>query len=82
VKLAQKLGIPKIKFTDLMKLKKNEDQRVAALVLLRRGNKILTGGSKEPKCGAETAPPVDPSHIQSPNPDTIVDAKECLLTRA
>jgi hypothetical protein len=30
----------------------------------------------------ETAPPADPSHIQSPNPDTIVDAKKCLLTGA
>ena len=30
----------------------------------------------------ETAPPRDPSHIQSPNPDTIVDAKTCLLTGA
>ena len=29
---------------------------------------------------SETAPPGDPSHIQSPNPDTIVDAKKCLLT--
>jgi hypothetical protein len=25
---------------------------------------------------------VDPSHIQSPNPDTTVDAKKCLLTGA
>ena len=30
----------------------------------------------------ETAPPGDPSHIQTPNPDTIVDAKKCLLTGA
>ena len=26
----------------------------------------------------ETAPPGDPSHIQPPNPDTIVDANENL----
>jgi hypothetical protein len=26
--------------------------------------------------------PVDPSHMQTPNPDTIVDAKKCLLTGA
>ena len=26
------------------------------------------------------APPGDPSHIQPPNPDTIVDVNECLLT--
>jgi len=36
-----------------MKLKK-KDQIVDALVLLRRGNKILTGGNMETKCGAET----------------------------
>jgi hypothetical protein len=38
--LAQKLGIPKIKFTDHMKLKKKEDQSVGASFLHRRGNKI------------------------------------------
>ena len=43
--LAQKLGIPKIQFTDHMKLKKKEDQSVDASFLLRRGNKILTGGN-------------------------------------
>jgi hypothetical protein len=37
-----------------MKLKKKEDQSVGALVLLRRGNKILTEGNAETKCGAET----------------------------
>jgi hypothetical protein len=35
-----------------MKLKK-EDQSVDALGLLRKGNKILTGGNMETKCGAE-----------------------------
>jgi hypothetical protein len=39
--LAQMLGIPKIQFTDHMKLKKEENQKVDASVLLRRGNKIL-----------------------------------------
>jgi hypothetical protein len=39
--LAQKLGIPKIQFTDHLKLKKKEDQSVDASVLLRSGNKIL-----------------------------------------
>ena len=29
-----------------------------------------------------TAPPGDPSHIQTPNPDTIEDAKKCLMTGA
>jgi hypothetical protein len=52
--LAQKLRIPKIQFTDHMKLKKKEDQSVNASVLLRRRNKILTGGNMETKCGAET----------------------------
>ena len=33
--------IPKIQFTDHMKLKKKEDQSVDASVLLRSGNKIL-----------------------------------------
>ena len=28
----------------------------------------------------ETAPPGDPFHTQSPNEDTIVDAKKCMLT--
>ena len=52
--LAQKLRIPKIQITDHMKLKKKEGQSVGASVLLRRGNKILTGGNMETKCGAET----------------------------
>ena len=60
------------------------------LVLLRRGNKIPMGGDTETKCGADTEgkaiqrlPPLgDPSHIQSPNPDTIVDANKHLLTVA
>jgi hypothetical protein len=34
-----------------------------------------------PKKGhPKIAPPGDPYHIQLPNPDTIVDAKKCLLT--
>lgn len=31
---------------------------------------------------SKTVPPGDLSHIQSPNPDTIVDAKKCMLTEA
>jgi hypothetical protein len=43
--LAPMLGIPKILFTDHMKLKKKkEDQNVGIFILLRRGNKILLGG--------------------------------------
>jgi hypothetical protein len=53
--LAQKFRIPKIQFTDHVKLKKKEDQSVdASLILLRRRNKILTGANMETKCGAET----------------------------
>ena len=37
-----------------MKLKKKEDQSVGALVLLRKENKILTGGNMKTKCGTET----------------------------
>ena len=44
--LAQKLGIPMIKFTDHMKLKKKNDQSVNASLLLIRGNKIIKGGNK------------------------------------
>jgi hypothetical protein len=85
--LAQKLRISKIQFTDYMKLKKKEDQSVGASVLLRRGNKILMGANTETKCGArkghpETALPGNPFHIQSPNADTIVNAKKCMLIRA
>jgi hypothetical protein len=50
--LAQKLWIPKIQFTDHMKLKKKEDQ--SASVLLRRGNNILMGANMETKSRAET----------------------------
>ena len=52
--LAQKLEIPRIQFTDLLKLKKKEDQCVYILVLLRRGIKIPMVGVTETKCGAET----------------------------
>jgi hypothetical protein len=52
--LAQKFGIPKIQFTDYMKLKKKEDHSVDTSVLLRRGNKIPIGGNTETKFGAET----------------------------
>jgi hypothetical protein len=37
-----------------MKPKKKEDQSVDASVLIRRGNKILTGGNMVTKCEAET----------------------------
>jgi hypothetical protein len=72
-----------------MKLKKKEDQSMDTSVLLRRGNKIPMGGHTEKVWSRdwrndhpETVPLGDPFHIQSPNPDTIVDANKCLLTGA
>jgi hypothetical protein len=59
---------------------KKEDQSVDASMLLRRRYKILTGGNMKTKCGVETAPPGDSSHIQLPNSDAIADAKKCLMT--
>ena len=49
--LAQKFGIPKIQFIDHMK---KEDQSMGVSILLRRGNKIFTGGNTETKGRAET----------------------------
>ena len=46
--LAPKLQIPKIQFTDQIKLKKKEDQSVGALVL-RTENKIFMGSNTEAK---------------------------------
>jgi hypothetical protein len=46
-----------MEFTDHMKLQKNIDQGVQgvdALVLFRRGSKILMGGNTETKCGVKT----------------------------
>jgi hypothetical protein len=64
-----------------MKFKKKEYQSVDTSILRRR-TKIPMGGVIETKCGAETAPPGDPSHIQSPNPVTIMNAKKSLLSGA
>jgi hypothetical protein len=88
--LTQKFGIPKIQFTDHTKSKKKEKQNVDASVLLRRVNKIFTGGNMETKCGAETEGKAiqrlpylgNPPHIQPPNSDVIVDARKCLLIEA
>jgi hypothetical protein len=52
--LAHNFGIPKIQFTDHMKLKKKEEQSVQASVLLRRRNKILIEENMETKCVVET----------------------------
>jgi hypothetical protein len=64
-----------------MKLKKKEVQSMDTSALLRKGNKIPTGGNMETKCGAETSLPGNPSQIQTPNLETIGDAVKCLLTR-
>ena len=48
--LAQKFGIPKIQFTDFRRRR----PKYGCFVLLRRLNKILTGGNMETKCGTET----------------------------
>jgi len=81
MELAQKLRIPTIKLTHPMKLMKKEDQSVDASVR-RRGNKIPREGNKETKYGVETEGKTSREystgcspHIQSPNTDTIADAK-------
>jgi hypothetical protein len=45
---------------------------------------VLEGETKysEEERLSRDATPRDSSHIQSPNPDTIVDARKCLLTGA
>ena len=52
--LAQVLGMPKIQFTKLVKLKKKEDQSVDTLILFRRRNKMPMEGVIGTTCGAET----------------------------
>ena len=42
-----------IKLTDHMKLDKKEDQSVDASILLRRRNKIITGGRRREDTGRE-----------------------------
>jgi hypothetical protein len=56
------------------------------LSILEGGNKAPMEGVTETQCGVETKDdhlvtdlPGDPSHLQSPNPDTVVDANKCLL---
>jgi hypothetical protein len=52
--LAQKLSIPKLQVAKHMKLKKNKNQSVVTLPLLRIGNKTPMQGVTETKFGAET----------------------------
>jgi hypothetical protein len=44
--LAQKLRIPSVQHTDYMNLNKKEDQTVDASILLRRGKKLIMGGTE------------------------------------
>ena len=51
--------------------------------LLSKGNTgTKSGAEAEGKGYLETAPPGDTYHMQTPNLDTIADAKKCLLTGA
>jgi hypothetical protein len=59
-------------------------------ILLRKGKQNTHGKSYSDEVQSrdgrndhpETAPPVDPSHKKTPNPDTIADANKILLTGA
>ena len=70
-----------------MKLKKNEDQSVDTLPLLRIGNKTLMEEVTETKVWSsdekmdhlETAISGDPSHNQLPNADTIAYTSKIML---
>ena len=69
-----------------MKFKKNEDQSVDTLPLLRIGNKTPMEGVTETKFGAVKkgcnlviAICRDPSHNQFPNADTIAYTSKVLL---
>jgi hypothetical protein len=76
---AQKLRIPKIQFTSHMKLKKKENHSMDTYIHLRRGEQNTHGRSYRDKLWSrdwrnyhlETDLPGDPSHLQSPNPDTV-----------
>ena len=79
---------PKIQFTDQMKLKKKENQSMDIKVLLEGGTKypweeIHKEWSRDQRKGhPETVSLGNTSHIQSPNPDTVVDDNKCWLTGA
>jgi hypothetical protein len=47
-----------------------------------KGNAGTKSGKETEGKAIHTAPPGDPYHMQPPNPDTIADAKKCLLTGA
>ena len=88
--VSPKLRIPKVQFTDHMKLKKKEDHSVDTSVLLKIGIKIPMVGDIETNVWSRnrrkghpvTVTTVDIAHIQLSNPDITVDVKKCLLTEA
>ena len=47
---------------------------------LSKGNAGTKMEQRLKKCHPETAPPCDPFHPQTPDPDTIADANMCLQT--
>jgi hypothetical protein len=51
---AQKLRIPKIQFTNHIKLKKKEDHSVDTSIHFRRGEQNTMEGVTKTKCGVET----------------------------
>ena len=55
--------------------KTNQDQ-----VWEETGEKSRGPGEWIEICSRPTFPTWDPSHVQTPNPDTIADAKMCLQT--
>ena len=63
--------MPMIQFTNHVKLKNKEDQRVDASVLLRRRIKILTKENTETKCGIETEGKAITCLIWGPIPYTV-----------
>ena len=72
----QKLGIPKIQFTNHMKLKKKKDRSVDTWFFLKRGNKIPIEGDTETKCGAETeGSPSSDCPTWGPIPYTVTKTK-------
>jgi hypothetical protein len=82
--LVPKLQITNIQFTNHMKLKKKRDKVWVLWYFLaeqnthrsKYGDKVWSRDWR--KGHLVTVPPEDSSHIQFPNPDTIVDAKKCL----
>ena len=85
----ESLGTQKVLGRKGMKLKKKEDKSVDASVLLRRGNKILTGADIVTECGAVTEgmaiqrlPHLGIHPIYCHQTVTIVVAKNCWLTGA